>query len=208
MQQCSVCHSPDVQEINAALKSGVADREVERRFPSVTRASLSRHRRNHLSVGADDPTAGKALVPEVLPALPPGKSKASAETSDGEPSFENKKAIDQQRAVCTATWRLIEKALKKGNLGIATSNLRNMTEAIKSLGAMTGELQKDSHNISVNINSRAAWEGSSQSVLRWALARHVNATFSFDPQAIENLRLLAEGPCPDCQRYGCAHDLL
>ncbi len=42
--------------------------------------------------------------------------------------------------------------------------------------------------------------------LAWAqLARHVNATFSFDPQAIENLRLLAEGPCPDCRDAMGAH---
>ena len=138
MQHCSVCQSPNAREINEALKSNVADREVERRFPDVTRASISRHRRNHLAVGPDDPTAEPGLTPEVLPPLKPKKAKSAA---GDEIDIEQRKAIDQQRAVCAATWKLINQALRKGNMGVATTNLRNMTEAIKALAALTGELE-------------------------------------------------------------------
>jgi hypothetical protein len=139
MQHCSVCGHASIRDINTALKSKVADREVERRFPGVTRASISRHRRNHMDVGADDPDADPGLTPEVLPPLRSQKAKST--NTGGKIDIEHRKAIDQQRAVCGATWKLIDKALKKGNLGVATTNLRNMTEAIKALAALTGELE-------------------------------------------------------------------
>jgi hypothetical protein len=44
-------------------------------------------------------------------------------------------------------------------------------------------------------------------VLRWALARHVASMVTFAPQAIDELRLLAATPCPECNRFGCSHDL-
>lgn len=208
MQHCSVCGHASVSEINAALRSNVADREVERRFPDVTRASISRHRRNHLGVGADDPAADSGITPEVLPPL---KGKKGRGTAGGEIEIDQRKGIDQQRAVCAATWKLVNQALKKGNLGVATTNLRNLTEAIKSLSAHTGELATPGGvavqvNVGVGVRDKARWGDSSDAVLDWALARHIGHQITFEPQAIERLQLLNAAPCPQCERFGCKHD--
>ncbi len=198
MQHCSVCGHASVSEINAALKSNVADREVERRFPGVTRASISRHRRNHLGVDADDPTA---LTPEVL-----GPLKSKKQASGPEIDIDQRKGIDQQRAVCAATWKLVNQALKKGNLGVATTNLRNLTEAIKALSAHTGELAAPG-GVAVQVNigtrDRARWADSSDEALDWGFGR---AIARLEQREIERLKLLAAAPCPQCGRFGCKHD--
>jgi hypothetical protein len=199
MQHCSVCGHASVREINAALTARVADREVERRFPGVTRASISRHRRNHLGAGPDDPTA--ALTPEVLPPQDSKKKGSAAETN-----IDQRKGIDQQRAVCAATWKLVNQALKKGNLGVATTNLRNLTEAIKALSAHTGELATPG-GVAVQVNigtrDRARWADSSDEALDWGFGR---AIARLEQREIERLKLLAAAPCPQCGRFGCKHD--
>jgi hypothetical protein len=106
-------------------------------------------------------------------------------------------------------WKLYSFARKKGNLAVATTNLRNLTDAVKLLGTFTRELQDSSVAIGVNVNvGRAVWADSTDAALRWASGRHFLRLTGFEPQAIEDLKLLAAGPCPQCGRVsGCQHDL-
>jgi hypothetical protein len=178
----------------------VSDREIAKRFTGLVRSSIARHKKNHLANLSPDDSAAETRALTVVsqislaPPMPPSA---------------NDKGLQHQKNVVMEMWKLYSVARKKGNLAVATQNLRNLNEAIKSLGTFTGELATPAGvAIGINVNSRAVWEDCDPAVMRWALARHIQAMVSFEPQALAELQLLSSLPCPVCNRWKCQHDLL
>jgi hypothetical protein len=116
---------------------------------------------------------------------------------------------DQLKALIEDTRRVARLAEQSGHLQSAVGALKTINGHLELLAKLTGELQQPG-GVSVNVvNIRAAWENTSIDVLRWALGRHINQMSKFDPQALDELRLLSAGPCPECHRVnGCQHDHL
>jgi len=116
---------------------------------------------------------------------------------------------DQLKALIEDTRRVAKLAETSGHLQAAVGALKTINTHLELLAKLTGELQQPG-GVSVNVlNIRAAWENTSIDVLRWALGRHINQMSKFDPQALDELKLLSAGPCPECHRVnGCQHDHL
>jgi hypothetical protein len=53
--------------------------------------------------------------------------------------------------VVVVTWTVIQRALKKGNLAIVTQNLKNQTEAVKSLAGLRGEIEPPPPSTQLNF---------------------------------------------------------
>jgi hypothetical protein len=114
----------DLAEIDKALIEGIAVREIEKRF-SVGRASVSRHKRNHIA--AERFEAIEAQI-------------ESIQRSD-EP------VVEQVKDVCALLRKLVARAQQSGNLSIANQGLKNLTAALETLARMTGELEQPTTNI-------------------------------------------------------------
>lgn len=201
MRACSLCEHASRVEIETLINARTSDREIAKRFPGLVRSSIARHRKTHLAnLSPDDPdaeTRALAVVNKIVAIGPP-----TAPSADD-------KAIQHQRNLVLEMWKLYSVARKKGHLPVATQNLRNLNEAIKNLGTLTGELATPAGvAIGINVNSRGVWEDCDPAVMRWALARHIQAMVSFEPEALAELQLLSSLPCPACNRWKCQHDLL
>jgi hypothetical protein len=117
---------------------------------------------------------------------------------------------DQLKALIEDTRRVARKAEQSGHLQSAVGALKTINAHLELLGKLTGELQRDS-SVAIGVNvkvGRAVWEDSSLAVMDWAFARRLDRMTSFEPEAINKLRMLAAAPCPSCQHWKCQHDLL
>jgi hypothetical protein len=181
---CSVCAHPALTEINQAITSGALSyRELEARY-GIGRASVSRHK----------------------PHIPAEPAEAATQL-DIEPL--SGPIVQQVQRIIQDTRLLIAKAEKSGHYQVAMNGLKAIGSNLELLARLTGELQSGTQiAVGVNVNvERERWGGSDLNVLRWALARHVASMITFAPEAIDELRLLAAAPCPQCNRVGCPHDL-
>jgi hypothetical protein len=179
---CSICtHRVHLESINLDICSGLSVRAIGKKY-GIGIATISRHRA-HVPKGQLE----AAIV------VPPSTGSLS----------------DQLKALIEDTRRVARKAEQSGHLQSAVAALKTINGHLELLAKLSGELQQTgSVAVGVNVNIRQAWEGTSTEVLRWALARHIAQTYSFEPSVIENLKAMAGGPCPDCKRYNCQHDLL
>jgi len=147
---------------------------------------------------------GIATISRHRPHIPKGQAEAAIVVPPSTGSLS-----DQLKALIEDTRRVARKAEQSGHLQSAVAALKTINGHLELLAKLSGELQQTgSVAVGVNVNIRQAWESSSTEVLRWALARHIDKTFKFDPAALANLKLMAAAPCPDCKRYNCPHDLL
>jgi len=179
---CSICtNRVHLESINLDMCSGLSVRAIGKKY-GIGIATISRHRA-HLP-------KGQAEAAVVIPPSPVGLT-------------------DQVKALIEDTRRVARKAEQSGHLQSAVAALKTINGHLELLGKLTGELQRDAGvAIGVNVNIRAAWQDSSIDVLNWALGRHIAQMVSFQPEALDKLRLLSAGPCPECKRFGCAHDHL
>jgi hypothetical protein len=118
--------------------------------------------------------------------------------------------IDQLKALIADSKRIARKAETSGHLQSAVAALKTINGHLELLARLSGELSNTGVavqvNVGVGVRDKARWGDSSDAVLDWALARHIGHQITFEPQAIERLKLLNAAPCPQCERFGCKHD--
>jgi transposase-like protein len=123
-RKCTVCGHPNKDEIDKALVSKGAIRDIARQF-DIDKSALSRHKQNHL--------------PSIL-----------ARAEDAKEVTKANNLIDEIERLRVKAERIARKAEKKGDYRTALAGIRELTRIVEILAKMQGELKEHTTNIVLN----------------------------------------------------------
>ena len=146
---CSICSHLDRDAIDLALVGGSTQAAVAERF-DVTRDSLARHQRNH-------------VTPSLVRLAQQRRNDASAVS-----------VLDRLEDLVDRTTHFIDKAERKGSLVAGAQLLGQMRQSLELIARLTGELDERPVTQVLNISTSPDWLSLRSAILH-ALAGHPEA---------------------------------
>lgn len=159
LSKCRVCMHPDLEDIDAALTTGMSDTNAERRW-GVSHDSIRRHRLNHLTA-------------ELRKASLQRRTERSGRS-----------ALERLEDLYGRTERLLDELQTAGATGQLLKALKETRDTLQVIARITGELDDSTKVQMVNVSASPEWLQIRQVILA-ELAPHPEAARAVAERLVE-----------------------